>query len=128
MSVPFHRRSVLALAAAAIAPAAWSQASADSTLAQYRVGKVTFASVLEANAGLINDEEGCLLALAAAQRIAIAEAEVTLDPVGGAAGGGMGSAAVPGAGATSGASAGAAASGAPAAGSSSASSSMPSKM
>ena len=34
MSVQFHRRSVLALAAAAIAPAAWSQAAADATLAQ----------------------------------------------------------------------------------------------
>ena len=30
MSVQFHRRSVLALAAAAVAPAAWSQAAADS--------------------------------------------------------------------------------------------------
>ncbi|MGZ5205487.1 MAG: transporter substrate-binding domain-containing protein, partial [Caldimonas sp.] len=35
MSVQFHRRSVLALAAAAIAPVAWSQA-ADSTLAQIK--------------------------------------------------------------------------------------------
>lgn len=101
-----------------------SQATAESTLAQYRVGKVTFASVLEANAGLINDEEGCLLALAAAQRIAIADAEVTLDPVGGGAAGGMGSAAIPGAGAASSAGVGAAPSGgAPAAGASSASSS-----
>ena len=36
MSVQFHRRSVLALAAAAVAPAAWSQAAADSTLAQIK--------------------------------------------------------------------------------------------
>jgi len=35
MTVRFHRRSVLALAAAAIAPAAWSQAG-DGTLAQIR--------------------------------------------------------------------------------------------
>ena len=37
-----------------------SRATAESTLAQYRVGKVTFASVLEANAGYIGDEEGFL--------------------------------------------------------------------
>ena len=36
MSVRIHRRSLLAIAAAAIAPAAWSQASADSTLAQIK--------------------------------------------------------------------------------------------
>ena len=35
MTSRFHRRSVLALAAATVAPAAWSQA-ADSTLAQIR--------------------------------------------------------------------------------------------
>ena len=93
-----------------------SQATADSTLAQYRVGKVTFASVLEANAGLINDQESFLLALAEAQRIAFADAEVTLDPVGGGAAGGMGSGAVPGAGAASGMGGGAASgAGAPAA-------------
>ena len=44
MSVQFHRRSVLALAAAAIAPAAWSQASPtapsprSSSAARLRVG------------------------------------------------------------------------------------------
>jgi outer membrane protein, heavy metal efflux system len=84
-----------------------SQATAESTLAQYRVGRVTFASVLEANAGYVNDEDGYLLALADALRIAIASAEVTLDPVGAAAGGGMASSAVPGAGAAGGASGGA---------------------
>jgi len=37
MSIQFHRRSVLALAAAAIAPAAaWSQASSDNTLGQIK--------------------------------------------------------------------------------------------
>jgi polar amino acid transport system substrate-binding protein len=36
MPVQFHRRSVLALAAAAVAPAAWSQTAADSTLAQIK--------------------------------------------------------------------------------------------
>jgi len=36
MSVQFHRRSVLALAAAAIAPTAWSQTASDNTLAQIK--------------------------------------------------------------------------------------------
>jgi outer membrane protein, heavy metal efflux system len=81
-----------------------SRATADSTLAQYRVGKVTFASVLEANAGYVNDEDGLLATVADAQRIAIAGAEVSLDPVGvSSAGGSMGGAAVPGAGAAGGA-------------------------
>ena len=59
-----------------------SQATTESTLAQYRVGKVTFASVLEANAGYLFDQEAHLLASADAQRIAIAYAEVSLDPGG----------------------------------------------
>lgn len=93
-----------------------SRATADSTLAQYRVGKVTFASVLEANAGYVNDEDGLLGAVADAQRLAIAAAEVSLDPAGAAAAGGsMGGARVPGAGASGGAAMGSAAS-APAAG------------
>jgi outer membrane protein TolC len=65
-----------------------SQATADSTLAQYRVGRVTFASVLEANAGYLNDEEGFLSTLADAHRIAIAAHEVTLDPLAVAGSGG----------------------------------------
>jgi outer membrane protein TolC len=79
-----------------------SRATADSTLAQYRVGKVTFASVLEANAGYIDDEESFLAAIADAQRIAIAAAEVSLEPAGGGGAGAMGGAAVPGAGAAAG--------------------------
>ncbi|HEY6002902.1 MAG TPA: TolC family protein [Anaeromyxobacter sp.] len=80
-----------------------SRATADSTLAQYRVGKVTFASVLEANAGYVNDEDGLLGASADAQRIAIAAAEVSLEAVGSAgAGASMSGAAVPGAGAAGG--------------------------
>jgi outer membrane protein TolC len=75
-----------------------SRATADSTLAQYRVGKVTFASVLEANAGYIDDEESFLAAVADAQRIAIAAAEVSLEPSGGPSAGAMGGGAVPGAG------------------------------
>ena len=68
-----------------------SKATTESTLAQYRVGKVTFASVLEANAGYLADQDAYLLASADAQRIAIASAEVSLDPVGASgAGGGLG--------------------------------------
>jgi outer membrane protein TolC len=86
-----------------------SRATSQSTLAQYRVGKVTFASVLEANAGYIADEETFLAAIADAQRVAIASAEVSLDPVGvSGAGGGMASGGIPGAGASGGASGGAA--------------------
>jgi outer membrane protein TolC len=77
-----------------------SAATADSTLAQYRVGKVTFASVLEANVGYVNDEDGFLAALADAQRLAIASFEVSLDPVAPpGVGGAMGGGAMPGAGA-----------------------------
>jgi outer membrane protein TolC len=76
-----------------------SQATADSTLAQYRVGKVTFASVLEANAGFVNDEDGFLAALADAQRLAIASDEVSLEPVAvGGAGGALGGGGMPGVG------------------------------
>jgi outer membrane protein, heavy metal efflux system len=55
-----------------------SQATTESTLAQYQVGKVSFASVLEANAGLIADQEGYLETVAAAYRILIAQAELSL--------------------------------------------------
>lgn len=79
-----------------------SRATADSTLAQYRVGKVTFASVLEANAGYIADEESYLSTVADARRVAIAAAEVSLDPAGGPSGGGLGGGGMPGAGAAGG--------------------------
>jgi outer membrane protein TolC len=79
-----------------------SQATADSTLSQYRAGKVTFASVLEANAGYVADEESFVTALADAQRIAIAADEVSLDPVGALAQGSMGAGAMPGVGAVAG--------------------------
>ena len=85
-----------------------SRATAESTLAQYRVGKVTFASVLEANAGYVNDEESFLGAVADAQRIAIAAAEVSLEPGGGVSAGAAGGSAMPGAGAVRGGGAGAA--------------------
>jgi outer membrane protein, heavy metal efflux system len=57
-----------------------SAATAESTLSQYTVGKVSFASVLEANAGYIADQEGHLQGIAAAHRILIAEVELSLDP------------------------------------------------
>lgn len=55
-----------------------SEATATSTLNQYTVGKVSFASVLEANAGLNADHESYLTAVAGAHRILIDEAEVSL--------------------------------------------------
>jgi cobalt-zinc-cadmium efflux system outer membrane protein len=88
-----------------------SRATSESTLAQYRVGKVTFASVLEANAGYIADEESHLAAVADTLRIAIAAAEISLDPVGApGASGGMASGGIPGAGASGGTSGSAASS------------------
>ena len=57
-----------------------SDAAVRSTLAQYRVGKVTFPSVLEVLRGLVVDEGGYLDALATAQRIDIADREVSLAP------------------------------------------------
>jgi outer membrane protein TolC len=71
-----------------------SETTADSTLRQYEVGRVTFASVLEANAVLVADLDGYLLALAQAQELAIEAAEVSLSAVprtAGGSGGGMSS-------------------------------------
>lgn len=62
-----------------------SEATTESTLAQYKVGRVGFSSVLEANAGFIADEEGYLQAIVAAHRVLIAEAELSLSPIGAAA-------------------------------------------
>jgi hypothetical protein len=56
-----------------------SQATTESTLAQYEVGKVSFASVLEATAGLIADREGFLESVASAHRVLIAQAERSLE-------------------------------------------------
>jgi outer membrane protein, heavy metal efflux system len=96
-----------------------SKATMESTLAQYQVASVTFASVLEANAGYIADEEGHLASVADAQRIAIANAEVSLDPVA-LPGGGSAGAPMPGVGAAGGGSARASSAGASAGGSASA--------
>jgi cobalt-zinc-cadmium efflux system outer membrane protein len=67
-----------------------SDATVRSTLAQYQVGKVTFPSVLEVLRGLVVDEGGYLDAQAAAQKLAIADREVSLAPPDGAGGGGSG--------------------------------------
>jgi hypothetical protein len=77
-----------------------SDATVSSTLSQYQVGRVTFASVLEALAGYLSDVNGFYDSVAAAQRIAIAERELSLDAPGSPAAGGMGGSAMPGAGAT----------------------------
>lgn len=73
-----------------------SEATAESTRSQYEVGKVTFASVLEANAGFIADEDGYLQVLIQAQALAIDAAEVNLAPPQ-TLGAAMGAVAVPGA-------------------------------
>jgi outer membrane protein TolC len=57
-----------------------SDATVRSTLFQYRVGKVPFASVLEVMRGLVSDEGGYLTALADAQRLLIGLREVSLQP------------------------------------------------
>jgi outer membrane protein, heavy metal efflux system len=75
-----------------------SEATVASTTAQYKVGRVTFASVLEALAGYLADVDGFFQSIAEAQRVAIAEREVSLETTGGA-GGGIGGGGVPGAGA-----------------------------
>ncbi len=61
-----------------------SDATVSSTIAQYQVGKVTFASVLEALAGYVSDYSGFLDSIAQAQRVAIAMRELSLEPVTGA--------------------------------------------
>jgi outer membrane protein, heavy metal efflux system len=78
-----------------------SDAAVRSTLSQYKVGRVTFASVLDVLRGLVADEGGYLESLAQAERVAIAAREVSLDAPAGA-GGGTSSGSVPGAGATGG--------------------------
>jgi hypothetical protein len=72
-----------------------SESTASSTLAQYQVGRVPFAAVLEALGGWIADLGGYLDASAQAQRLAIAQAELSLEAppgaesgMGGGAGGG----------------------------------------
>ena len=59
---------------------AQSSATVTNTLDQYVVGKVPLASVLEANAGYLNDEDSYLQILADAELIKIAAGEVSLEP------------------------------------------------
>jgi len=74
-----------------------SNAAVQSTLSQYRVGKVPFISVLEVMRGFLADEDGYLKALADAQRIGIAIREVSLDaPPGLGTAGGITASSVPG--------------------------------
>lgn len=61
-----------------------SEATATSELAEYRVGKVPFSSVLEALTGYLADQFGYLESLAQAQRVAISQFELSLDEVPGA--------------------------------------------
>ncbi len=56
-----------------------SEATIDSTLSQYAVGKVSLVSVLEANASYLNDVDGYLQTLADAQRVQIDAGEVSLQ-------------------------------------------------
>lgn len=62
-----------------------SEATVASTLAQYRVGRVPFASVLEALGGYVADQDGFLRSVAEAQRLAISMRELSLDDPAGAA-------------------------------------------
>ncbi|MBK7198885.1 MAG: TolC family protein [Myxococcales bacterium] len=55
-----------------------SQATADSTLAQYQVGKSSLVAVLEASTGVLADQDAYLSALAAAVRIDVAMRELSL--------------------------------------------------
>ena len=56
-----------------------SEATATSTLAQYEVGKVPFASVLDALGGFLSDQASYLESIAQAQRVFIAQIELSLE-------------------------------------------------
>jgi outer membrane protein, heavy metal efflux system len=56
-----------------------SEAAATSALVQYQVGRLTFASVLEALSAHLADVNGYLESLAAAQRLAVANRELSLE-------------------------------------------------
>ena len=61
-----------------------SEAATESTMSQYRVGRVTFASVLEVLNGYVADRSSFLESMADAQRIAISQWELSLEPPPGA--------------------------------------------
>ena len=91
-----------------------SAAATRSTLTQYEVGRLPFAAELEALSGYVADRTSYLGSIADAQLIAIAQQEVSLDPVASLSGGG-GAGAMPGVSATA-ASTSAAATGTPTSG------------
>ena len=64
-----------------------SEATVNSTVAQYQVGKVPFASVLEALRGYFSDRSGYLASLAQALRLAIEQQALDLDSPGAASAG-----------------------------------------
>lgn len=64
-----------------------SEAAVDSAIAQYQVGKVPFAAVLEAINGLLADRSSYLAALARVLQLAIDQQALSLDAPAGAAGG-----------------------------------------
>ena len=72
-----------------------SDATVKSTLFQYRVGRVPFASVLEVMRGLVTDESGFLTTLADAERLRIGLREVSLQPPAVTGAGPMGGGTVP---------------------------------
>lgn len=74
-----------------------SEAAATSAMAQYQVGRVPFASVLEALAGYLADLGGFHESVAAARRLDIAQRELSLDASPGGAFGGSGGTALSGA-------------------------------
>ena len=77
-----------------------SAAASRSTMMQYEVGRVPFAAVLEALSGYIADRSSYLGSVADAQLLAIAQEEVSLDPVPSLSAGASGS--MPGVSATAG--------------------------
>src|SRR5262249_32194302 len=72
-----------------------SEATVSSAMAQYQVGRLPFSSVLESLNGYLADLVGYYESVAAAQRIDIAQRELSIDPVAGPDIGNLGGAAVP---------------------------------
>jgi hypothetical protein len=68
-----------------------SEATVSSTMLQYQVGRVSFAAVLDALNGYVADVNGFYESVAAAQRVDIAQREISLDAVVSSASSGMGS-------------------------------------
>jgi hypothetical protein len=75
-----------------------SEATVKSTMSQYQVGNVTFASVLETIAGYLSDLNGYLDSVSLTQKIAIAHREISLDDIIGAMQGEFSGTSMPGAG------------------------------